>query len=176
MENQNFKIEYARFEDIKEINELWKQSWLATYPSEEYGISNEDILPQLELTDEKIAFYKKYFEEHPSGPGYWVVRNGHEIAGFIRVKKLENNIGQLKAVYVLPKYFGTGVAKMLMETALDYLKDCDEIFVQCVAYNDRATKFYQKYGFVLDESTKTPNYVLSTGKEMPEHTLRKLQK
>lgn len=176
MENINLKLDFARPDYVRAINDLMRESWIATYPNEEYGISIEDILPAFEMTEEEEKRRKECFVSNPPGPGYWVVRNENEVCGYIRVKILDDGRGKISGLYVHPKYFGKGVAQILMETALDFVQNCDEFYVECTAHNDRATRFYEKYGFKVDSNINTPNFKLSTGKEMPERTLRKIQK
>jgi len=173
MEDSNLKLDFARADDVRKINDLLRDAWLATYPNEELGITEDDILPAFDMSKIDEQKRKEFFQKNPPGPGYWVVRNGDEVCGYMKVRIQPDGRGRIQGLYSHPKYFGKGVGAILMKAALEYMKDCKEVYVECTAYNERAKKFYMKYGFKLDESIKTPGFVLVTGKVLPEQTLIK---
>ena len=58
------------------------------------------------------------------------------------------DIGEIFSMYVLPEYYGKGVAQQLMAARLDRLSQYNEITLWVLKGNNRAIRFYQKCGFV----------------------------
>jgi len=75
------------------------------------------------------------------------------ISGFIQQKRIKTgHRGDLVQVYVDPSFSGRGIGSRLI--ALTIAKAFDNIFIDqillsVVLSNDKATRFYKKYGFVL---------------------------
>ena len=66
--------------------------------------------------------------------------------------------GEIFALYVLSEYYGKGVARQLMEAALERLKNYPQICLWVLKENERAIRFYRKCGFVPDGKELTsPN-------------------
>ncbi len=67
-----------------------------------------------------------------------------EIVGFVGWE--EDGIDQL---FVLPDYFGCGIAQRLLNVAEDVLRSEGhlKIWLHCVKGNDRASRFYEKQGW-----------------------------
>ena len=57
MDKTNLKLDFARPEDVRKINDLLRDSWMATYPNEDLGITKEDILPAFEMDKEMEMKY-----------------------------------------------------------------------------------------------------------------------
>ena len=86
------------------------------------------------------------------GNAYWVAEDeGGRIVGGVGIGALDSSRGlcELQKMYCLPEARGTGVAKQLLNTALEYarkyyklcyLETCDNMIA--------AQKFYEKHGFV----------------------------
>ena len=62
--------------------------------------------------------------------------------------------GEVYALYVLPEYWGRGVAQRLMRAGLERLKDCPRVRLWVLKENRRAIRFYEKYGFSPDGEEK----------------------
>ena len=58
--------------------------------------------------------------------------------------------GEIFALYVLSEYYGTGVARQLMQAGLERLKQYPQVCLWVLKENKRAIRFYQKCGFVPD--------------------------
>lgn len=157
--------------DAEAIREVSRLGWLATYPNDEHGITREDI-------DERFAFKtekdrQKLIEDRKQKIAdplwrYWVAKDGEEVIGFSIARRGEkSNI--VEAIYLLPDYQGKGLGEQLTQTALVWLGKEKDIEVNVAKYNDRAIKFYEKFGFrktgiePLSEITKLPS-----GKRIPQ--------
>ncbi len=64
------------------------------------------------------------------------------------------DVGEINAIYVLSEYYGTCVARQLMDTALEKLKDYSRKELWVLKDNPRAIAFYKKYGFHEDGTEK----------------------
>jgi RimJ/RimL family protein N-acetyltransferase len=64
----------------------------------------------------------------------------------------------LHGFYVLPEYWGTGVAAELHDAALAHMPDCPEIRLWVLEGNDRARRFYEKHGWRLNGETRVVPY------------------
>ena len=119
----------------------WK-AWHEAYP----GIVSPDYLDRLTLEKcEQVAF--------SLADGCTVAMDGDRVIGFVSCggQGRENpDTGEVFAIYVLAEYYGTGVGRMLMDAALEQLKDYRVICVHVLKDNGRAIRFYEKYGFQPD--------------------------
>ena len=57
-------IEVASPEDAEAIANIQKETWLATYPNEEYGITEDDIKSKEFTSEKRILEWRERFE-HP---------------------------------------------------------------------------------------------------------------
>lgn len=70
---------------------------------------------------------------------------------------------------MLPGYQRQGIGKRLMELGLKWLGNDRDIYVNVVSYNDKAIRFYEKFGFVKTGKKVTDEVaVLPSGKTLSE--------
>ena len=91
----------------------------------------------------------------------WIATCGERAIGFVTVgvNRLQHRCGavagsghELRRLYVLRAYHGTGVASSLMDLALDYMRQKDataDTFLGVWSENLRAQRFYERYGFTV---------------------------
>ena len=65
--------------------------------------------------------------------------------------------GEVVAIYVLSEYYGHKIGYRLMNEAVSRLSDNNTIFVWVLEQNERAIRFYHRYGFEFDGSQKQLN-------------------
>lgn len=65
--------------------------------------------------------------------------------------------GEVVAIYVLSEYYDQKIGYRLMNEAVSKLSDYDTIFVWVFEKNERAIRFYHKYGFEFDGGKKEWN-------------------
>ena len=65
--------------------------------------------------------------------------------------------GEVVAIYVLSAYYGRKIGYRLMNEAFSRLREYDTIFVWVIENNERAIRFYHKYGFEFDGRKKQWN-------------------
>ncbi len=146
MSANTISISPARPQDAEGIAAVQHDTWLATYPNEKLGITLAAIKERLSRDQpvERIAKWRNIIgnlEEYVT-----VAKDGPNIIGFSCAKK-GDTANHIAAIYILPQYHGTGVAQKLMDAAMNWLGDEQDIIVEVASYNDRAIRFYQKYDF-----------------------------
>ena len=62
--------------------------------------------------------------------------------------------GEVDAIYVLSEYYGRKVGYRLMNEAISRLSEYDTVFVWVFEANERAIRFYHRYGFEFDGAKK----------------------
>ena len=65
--------------------------------------------------------------------------------------------GEVVAIYVLSEYYNKKIGYRLMNEACSRLKEYNSIFVWVLEGNERAIRFYHKYGFEFDGCKKIWN-------------------
>ncbi len=137
-----------RPEEAREITELFKASWLATYADEKYGIAEEAIRTYWdgELADERVEQYAKFLEAPPSGRHVFVARAEGKVVGIMQLGT-EGEANELKSIYALPEFFDKGVGRALWERGKPVLRNGKQTFVLVAVHNERAKEFYYKLDF-----------------------------
>ena len=65
--------------------------------------------------------------------------------------------GEVVAIYVLSEYYGRKIGYRLMNEAISRLGEYNTVLVWVFEKNERAIRFYHKYGFEFDGSRKQWN-------------------
>lgn len=161
--DKRFEIQPATLDDVVGIGEAHLQSWLETYPNEEYGVDEDWIKDEFnflvqdgqnkEGRDNGIPFRTKVIENLDDNVLYEVVKDENGVVqGFMHADQADDVVN-LNAIYLTNALKGTGVAHKLMEQAIAFAGNLP-MKLQVVAYNERAIKFYERYGFVRGEPEK----------------------
>ncbi len=163
-------------DDVYGIRHVQKLTWLDTYPNIEAGISVEDVESQFANDDTPLGKQrtedrkKRFFNDNRHT---WVAKDDDKIVGFCAAAKEENN-GRIQAIYLLPTYQGKGLGRKLMEAALNWLNKDQDIYINVATYNDKAIKFYEKFGFIKTGRNVSDDVAaLPSGKMIPETEMLK---
>ncbi len=173
---QNIVIRDSAVDDLPGINEVAHQTWLATYPNKEAGITIEDVESVYKEDDPvktKAKLERRKARYSDPNIHIWVAEDKGKIIGFCHAIK-ERSINRIMAIYVLPKYQGTGTGKRLIELAFSWLGNTKDILVNVVEYNNHAIGFYEHMGFVKTDKSGVFDDIarLPTGKVIPEIQMR----
>ena len=132
----------------------WK-SWQETYT----GLVDAAYLQQMTL--EKCLKIARKWRDN-----VLVAKDGEKVVGFVgygahRDPTLDGT-GEIYSIYVLKEYHGQKIGYRLMNAAVEALAAYSQIAVWVLKDNDRAIRFYQRYGFVFDGTEQeivmgTPN-------------------
>ncbi len=119
------------------------QSWMETYT----GLIDQEYLNNRSL--EKCVETAHRYPQNTL-----VAKDGENVVGFVcygayRDDSLKDT-GEIYAIYVLRAYQGKQVGYRLMNAALEQLRMYPHIALWVLKGNERALRFYERYGFNLD--------------------------
>ncbi len=147
-----YNIRQATPEDAVAVRRLQADSWLATYPSEDNGVSYEWVKNRTDswLTPESLEISKGYFERAINDPNgfYRLASSDDSVIGFVHLSANEDDTKELESIYTDPATFGTGLGAELMGAAMEWVGSADTTLT-VASYNERAIRFYQKNGFEI---------------------------
>lgn len=168
MKDYNIKISEAQPEDIKEVLEVQKITWLATYVNEEHGVTVADIESKDFNSPTRIKSWQDRLLKDRELSNFWIAKVNNKIVAFC-IANRESDKNKLVAIYVLPNYQGLGLGKQLIKQALVWCGDNKPIVLDVVTYNLKARSFYEKFGFKELGITPTEDLAaLPSGKTLPE--------
>ena len=115
--------------------------------------------------------------EDPSA-GVWLAQREHgALAGFVvaagcklPIENREATAGEIRQLYVLPRYQNAKLGSRLLETALDWLAEQKRspVYIGVWSKNYGAQRFYGRYGFV-----KVGDYQFRVGKTVDHEFILK---
>ena len=99
---------------------------------------------------------KAHQNDHQMVKGAW-----HDglLAGFVISTLHGPQDRELDWLMVDPAFHGKGIADQLMRAGLGWLDPGEPIWLNVIAFNQRAIGFYRRYGFEIDESAETGHTV-----------------
>ena len=107
---------------------------------------------------EKLTLEKCVDMAHRWPDNILVAKAGDKVVGFVGYGKSGDDAladcGEVFAIYVLADYHGQKIGYDLMNAAFEKLADYKKIAVWVLKGNDRAIKFYERYGFRFDGTEK----------------------
>jgi len=144
----NIEVRDARVEDAEGIAELLYKTWLATYPSEEAGITTDDIKELFKkwLNEAGLEKRRESIRNKPDNLKYLVAENNGKIIGTCKMFRKEDK-NQLRMIYVLPEYQGQGIGRKMWEIVLPFANPEKDTYVEVAEYNNGAIAFYHRLGF-----------------------------
>ncbi len=142
-------IEKAKPEDAQGIQGVFHETWLATYPNKEVGITKEDIEEHFKnaFTEEALRSFGERIKNAPPNMLLLIARDDKKIVGVCRVFVREK-VNQLQAIYILPTYQQRGIGRLFWNEILGFFDKNKEIIIQVATYNKGAIIFYEHLGFV----------------------------
>lgn len=146
-----YTIRQATVSDTEAIRRMHAESWLATYPSPENGVTYQWVKNYTDawMTPQALKESEGYVQRaiDNSTGFYRLAEQAGRIVGFVHVSTKDDGSNNFEAIYTHPDTFGTGLGKSLMDLAIDWIGDTVST-LEVATYNARARKFYSKYGFV----------------------------
>lgn len=93
------------------------------------------------------------------GKATLLAKDGERVVGFADYGAYRGDdlpdAGEVYAIYILKDYYGKGVGYGLMSRALAALKEYRRFAVWVLEGNERAIRFYQRFGFRFDGQKQT---------------------
>jgi GNAT superfamily N-acetyltransferase len=161
--------------DAAAIRSVQAQTWLATYPNAELGITREGLRRHLEGENgeriaDRIARTRNRIEVHAAEPARgcdFVAVLAGEIVGFTAPFVESTGRRRVGALYVLPAVQGSGIGHDLLERNLAWHGDDQDVYLNVAAFNERAKRFYARHGFVFTGQPQDDELAID-GVVMPE--------
>lgn len=152
-----FSIREGLPDDAPGARAMQAESWLATYPNEEAGVTYEWVksLTDSWLTAEKLDESRRIFTEAINGPSmfYRLAESNGRVVGFVHAATNDDGTKELEAIYTSPETFGSGLGQRLMNMANEWIGNADTT-LKVATYNERAIRFYEKNGFHVVQGTE----------------------
>lgn len=151
-EKEQYVIGFAQPDDAEGIYNVMRTTWLNTYPSEELGISPEDIRARIEgekgeLIAEKTEKWRKTIE-NPDRKVF-VAKSGDQVVGYVApFYDAKENHFRVGGLYVLPELQGKGIGHKLINASIASIGRNHDIYLHVVTYNTKTIGFYERQGFV----------------------------
>ena len=119
------------------------QSWQETYR----GLADDGYLAA--MTPEKCIAIARRWRDH-----ILVAKDGERVIGFAGYGPYRDSTmpdcGEVYAIYLLKEYHGRGIGYRLMKAAEQQLNGYGRIALWVLEGNERAIRFYERYGFSFD--------------------------
>ncbi len=84
---------------------------------------------------------------------------GEALAGYVIATRHAPEDLELDWLMVHPDHHGSGIAATLMEAGIGWLGADRPLWLNVIAYNERAIRFYRKFGFEIDPAARTSHAV-----------------
>jgi putative acetyltransferase len=138
--DNQMKIREIEEKDNKKIEQIIKRSL------ESFGLD----VPGTAYFDPQLGNLSNFYKQQENAK-YWVVVNDHnEVAGGVGIAPFEGEpeTCELQKLYISPEYQGRGLAKELMQTALDFAgKYYTYCYLETMEKLQAANHLYSQLGF-----------------------------
>ena len=158
------EVRLATIADAPNIARIQNDSWLVTYPNEAAGITREDLVGYLGNIDARAFRWEGRLEKNDPNIRISVLKHDDRVIGFSSVTKMAN-VGHVDALYLDPEFSGKGMGAEILEEGLRWLGNDTPIELEVASYNNRAIRFYERFGFRKQGAVKPVD--LRNGKEIP---------
>lgn len=169
----NVVIGSPRPDDVRDIQEVFYRSWLATYPNERIGITTDDIEDHFKdrLDEAVLAKRRERLLHPPEHTRMFVARADDRVVGLCDVEHHSDH-NELRRVYVLPDFQQKGIGSQLWAAASGWIDRSKDTFVDVADYNEGAIAFYEKIGFRdTGERFSTDHFHFKSGTLMPNRRM-----
>jgi len=148
---ENFFITDSQPEDVEAIEKMRYQSWLETYPNDEFGVTKEMIEERFapKLSTEGLEKRREQYLQNQKNPDILNLvakDDAGQVIGYVFATRGDEG-NEIDAIYTNKVVHGIGIGGALMQRALDWIGNEDS-FLLVTSYNERAKNFYKKFGFI----------------------------
>lgn len=153
----DFKIRKAHLEDIKQVQDVAKTSWNATY---------EGIIP-LDVQENFLntAYNDERMKQRIERSILFVAEIEDKIVGFANFSPVRvDGKAELGAIYLYPEVQGKGIGSALLQKGIYDLEGIKEIYINVEKDNNIGKTFYEAKGFkvVKEFDEELDGHILKT--------------
>ena len=148
------EIQAATAEDCRAVAEVHVESWQRAYR----GILPEQYLASLSVADRE-AMWRRLVEQQPSH--LLVARAAGQVVGFVAFGASRDDgapidRAEIWAIYVNAASWSTGAGRLLWLEALQRIvaEGYKSVSLWVIAGNERAVRFYERAGFVVEPGSR----------------------
>ncbi|WP_433202639.1 N-acetyltransferase family protein [Dactylosporangium sp. CS-047395] len=143
-------LRLATVEDARALATLHVSTWQAAYR----GLIPQRYLDALDVA-ERAREWRRRLAEPPPAAVVIVAEDPTGLHGFVTVDS-----GVVRALYVHPDHWSTGIGRRLMDAGLDHLRaaGCTEAELWVLATNERARRFYTAAGWHPDGTVQVEDF------------------
>ncbi|WP_207308554.1 GNAT family N-acetyltransferase [Bacillus timonensis] len=138
----NFSIRKMHHEDTKQVQDVAKTTWHATY---------EGIIP-LEVQNNflKSAYNDERMKQRIERSFLFVAEVDGSVVGFANFSPVrEDGKVELGSIYLYPEYQGKGIGSALLQQGIKDLDGVKEIYINVEKDNKIGKTFYEAKGFEM---------------------------
>lgn len=146
--------------DASAIGEVHVLAWQVAYR----GIMPDEYLDGLQRA-ERATMWSRYLDDPPPGTALLVWEENGELAGFASVGPARGTTeaprpGELHAINLHPDRWRQGFGSALLKEATNRLREFGHsvALLWVVRENDRARRFYERYGWTPDGGEKSDDF------------------
>ena len=142
-------IRQARLDDAEGFVRAHEAAWDAV------GVV-EKRLGELVSFEDRVAMFEASLAKVSHDARAWVAERSEEIVGLAVCRREGAEAIELRDLYVVPSAWGSGVAKALMDTALEAMREAGvrEALLWVGEENSRARRFYEREGWTADGASR----------------------
>jgi diamine N-acetyltransferase len=150
--SKQITIRRALIADAARLSEISRQTFYDTFTG---TCTEEDMQYFLEKYFNLEQVQRELINENDF---YYLAETAGRVIGYLRFMEDFESFPEmkhwksleLKRIYVLKEFHGKGIAQQLMDFTLHYAKvnNYEVVWLGVWEHNNRAQKFYEKYGFV----------------------------
>ncbi|QSX06277.1 GNAT family N-acetyltransferase [Sedimentibacter sp. zth1] len=144
----------ATIQDVERIALIHTESWKVAYKN----IIPTDKLEEMTKIEPRTKMWAKLLTEYKDST--YVYKLNDEIIGYFTIGKSRDSDLQdayeLIGIYFHPDFYGRGYGNKMMEFLMENVKHrgFNKIFLWVFKENERAIRYYKKFGFEFDENEK----------------------
>lgn len=148
-------IDAAAATSADEIEAVTRAATLATFYTE--GLSEAQLAANRRVV--AISAATCVAASHSSQQHFAAAFDEAGLAGFVVATRHAPDDLELDWLMVHPRHHGSGVAATLMNQGLAWLGNDQPIWLTVIRHNERAIRFYRRFGFEIDAAAATAHAV-----------------
>lgn len=150
------QIRRAAYNDLITLAEIQVRSWRSAFNN----ILSDNTLNKYTNLDRCVKVLENVYN---SNKGYFYIASINEnpcAELFWSIGTELEQSAEIVALHSIPEYWGRGIGKAIMDKAIDdiFNSKLKTVYLWVFEQNERARRFYEKYGFIADGTSRISIY------------------